>query len=445
MTNFDKWQHYTSGLSSPQNFIDWGFRYLICASLQRRVWMPSGEYNLYPNIYVPLVAEPGIGKGLVVRAVNSILTHHKLKEAHKVEGLSAEEAATMQAVVSADKELSRESINVGTNAEDPLLIPTASDAVTYEALIQAMARSYRRINYSEFSDKHGREIMKIYGHSSLAFCLEEMASLFRKNTESMVNFLIQAYDCGDKYEYRTKTAGIDRVLRLCMNFLAGTTPDFMNEVFDDGLLSQGFSSRAFFIYASKNRKYQARIPKLTPEQEKCREDLRAHVKELTKLYGAVHVDESTWEWFEKWYADQAVNPSKRASTSSKLKHYYSRKNIHVMKTAMAVHFGEKTDMHVTLDEFKQAIDILHEEEKTMHLALSFTGSNPLAKLSQKVLGLLGVAPRQYSEILIETFSFGTQKELDEVLEYLCKTEQVESKVIKDPDTQLETVIWRLKE
>ena len=441
MTNFEKWQQYTEGLSSPQNFIDWGYRYMIAASLQRRVWMPPEHMRCYPNMYVPLVGLPGIGKGNVIRAVSSILSYHKLDTAENDGKLSPEEHATMQAVVDADKKLSTEEINTGSNTEKPLLIPIASDAVTYEALIQCMARSYRRVNYTEFSEKHQKNMMKIYGHSSLCFCLEEMASLFRKNTESMVNFLIQAYDCGDKYEYRTKTAGIDRVLRLCLNFFAGTTPDFMQEVFDDRLLSQGFSSRSFFIYASKNRKNQFFIPPLTVEQTDARDHLIKHVKELTKLHGQVQVEPATLEWLQEWWDDYVKNPHKRASQSSKMQAYYARKNIHVMKVAMAHHFGESLSMHVPRSAFEYAMNVLHEEEKTMHLALSFTGTNPLSRLATKVLELVRTGKRTYSDLLIECFSIGSEKEINEVLDYLSKTSQIEGKPEKDEDTGLEVLYY----
>ena len=445
MTNNARWNLYTDGLSSPENFIQWGFRYLIAASLQRRVWCPPEHRKCFPNMYNPLVGKPGIGKGNVIRSVNDILSFHKLDEtAVSNSQATQEEQAVMKAVVEADVKTSTEELNTGANTEKPLLIPIASDAVTYEALIQSMARSYRRINYSEFSEKHNRNMMKIYGHSSLAFCLEEMASLFRKNTESMVNFLIQAYDCGDKYEYRTKTSGIDRVLRLCLNFFAGTTPDFMQEVFDDRLLSQGFSSRSFFIYASKNRKSQFFIPALTEEQSGARTHLIEHVRKLTKLYGQVHIDNSTINWLEEWWNRYENDPSLRASNSGKLEAYYSRKNIHVMKVAMAIHFGETTEMHMPRERFEEAMDVLADEEKTMHLALAFTGSNPLSRLSGKVLELLRVERRVYADLLIECYSLGGRKELDEVIEYLSLTDQITSETMKDPDTNIETMYWRIK-
>lgn len=444
MTNKERWDAFTAGLSSPQNYCDWGFRYLIAAALQRRVWCPPEHRKCYPNMYVPLVGKAGIGKGNVIRSVNDILSYFKYDESAVSDKLTPEEQATMKAVIEADIKAATEDVNGTTAAEKPLLIPIASDAVTYEALIQSMARSYRRIDYPEWSDKHARHIMKIYGHSSLAFCLEEMASLFRKNTESMVNFLIQAYDCGEKYEYRTKTHGLDRVLRLCLNFFAGTTPDFMQEVFDDRLLSQGFSSRAFFIYASKNRRSQFFIPQLTPEQEKCREELRNHVKNLTKLHGQVQIEPSTIAWLEKWWHEYENDISKRASKSSKLDAYYSRKNIHVMKVAMSLHFAETLDMHIPKETFEQAMHILHEEEKTMHLALSFTGSNPQSRLSARVVELLKVGERSYTELLIECYSLGTRAELDEVLEYLVMTDQVKTEKKIDPDTNVEQMVWKAK-
>lgn len=444
MTNREQWNIYTDGLSSPQNFINWSFVYLISASLQRRVWIQSGESRLYPNTYTVLVGKPGIGKGIIIRYIQNILGHHKMSSTPLNAKLSPEEQTTLAAIVNADKIAGKESVNSGPSEDDPLLIPCGSDATTYEALIQQMAKSYRRKNFAEFSEKHGREIMKIYGHSSLAILLEEMASLFRKNTESMVNFALQAYDCGDKYEYRTKTAGIDRVLRLCLNFLAGTTPDFMQEVFDDRLLSQGFSSRAFFIYAAKNRKHQFFIPPITKEQEAAREILRKHVLSLTDLYGPVIIASEDIEWLEAWWTDYQEHPEKRASSSNKMEAYYARKNIHVMKVAMSLHFSESVSMHITRDKFEAAMHMLHEEEKTMHLALSFSGNNPQAKLAKKILEMLRQRDLEYSIILCDCFDHGSQRDIDEVLEYLAKTGQVETYKFTDEDTQNETLKWRMK-
>ena len=79
MTNFELWKEYTSGSASPDNYLDWGYRYLIAACLQRRVWLSASHAPCYPNIYPILVGRPGVGKGQCIRLVDDILRHHKLE------------------------------------------------------------------------------------------------------------------------------------------------------------------------------------------------------------------------------------------------------------------------------------------------------------------------------------------------------------------------------
>ena len=296
LTNFQKWRLYMDGFISPDSFIDWGFYYLISAALQRRVWLGPDHSRLYSNMYVILVADPGIGKGLVVKQIAELVKHHKLPDPnngslnkHLLEKAPTEvDRAAIEEVAKADYTAAQELEGGSTDKdgnkitrnkiyEKPLLFPVAADATTYEALVRSMSKAIRRINYKEFDEKVGKEIMKIYTHSSLCFCLEEISSLFRKRTEDLVHFLIQAYDCGD-YTYDTKTQGKDRVRKCCLNFFGGTTPGFMQTTFDDQLLTEGFASRCFFIFAAKNRKTTLWIPELTQAQKSAYSDLSRTLK-----------------------------------------------------------------------------------------------------------------------------------------------------------------------
>ena len=105
LTNFEKWRLYTDGLISPDNFIDFGWYFLISAALQRRVWTGPDHQRLYPNIYVIPVAEPGIGKGLVIKQVAELLKFHKLpdpKNNGHIKTLTEVDRAAMEAVAEAD-------------------------------------------------------------------------------------------------------------------------------------------------------------------------------------------------------------------------------------------------------------------------------------------------------------------------------------------------------
>lgn len=452
LTNFEKWKLFTESLSSPDNYITFGFYYLIAAALQRRVWIGPDHMRLYPNLYVILVGEPGMGKGIVIKPVTEILKFHKLKDPRNNRQVSQEDIEKVRAEIIAEEEYkSAQIFEGGTDNkgkpkqiyDKPLLFPVAADATTYEALVKALSQAIRRINYSRYDEKLGRNIMDIYSHSSLCFALEEISSLFRKRTEDLVHLLIQAYDCGD-YTYETKTQGKDRVKRCCLNFFGGTTPGFMQSTFDDQLLTEGFSSRTFFIFANKNRKDMFWIPDLRPDQKEAYADIVTHVEKLSTLYGRLEVKQEDWEWLEAWWK---IAKDKRANSSLKLNPYYSRKKAHVLKLATAIHFAESTEMVIERKSFQAAIDLLGAEELNMHFALSLDNSNPLANVTRKVLKYLwGNGMRTRKELAAEFWDSLPRRmdDLDEIISHLSSTGKILERREEHPITKAPTVYYEAR-
>ena len=450
ITNWDRWQSYTEGLSSPQSFIDWSWLYLVGAALQRRVWLGPPNQPCFANKYCILIGEPGIGKGLPIREVSAFLKHWKRKNALKLDEklLSKDQIQQLAlAAEAAEDEAQKHEFQgkaKGGELFEPLLFPVAADATTYEALVKAVGDSYMRLSYIAFSEKQQRDIIQHYGHSSLCFCLQELASLMRKRTEDTINYMLGLYDCPVDYEYDTKTQGKDRVRRGCLNMLAGTTPSFMQSTFDDKLADEGWNSRTFYVYAAKNRKNQFFIPPLTREQESHKEHLLDHIRKLASLYGVVKVDSETEKFLAEWWNDQENNKGKRANSSVKLKAYYSRRNIHVMKIAMAFHFGESTEMFIPLETFKKAIRFLEIEELNMHKAITMEGDNPVSKVSKKVLEMLTTGKKNWVDIYCETLRLGNKDQINEALDFLVETGQASLKIETDPDTEKSVTYWSLK-
>ena len=433
MTNFERWNLFMRDIPSPQGFIDFGFYYMISAALQRRVWVGDTQ-KLFPNQYCILTGRPGIGKGLVIKPVLEILKHHKLEMPNLTKSAAPVAPATKprnqdeKDVIDADPNVAaaiqaanyvagKQQLPRGNKAQEaPLVIPIAANATTYEALVQAMSRSVRRINYSEFDPTLGKNTTKIYTYCALAFCLEEISSLFRKKTEDVANFLITAYDCGD-YEYDTKTQGTDYVKKCCLNFFGGTTPTFMESTFNDKILTDGFSSRTWFIFESANRFNTLRIPRLTEEQLQAREAIVQHIGKLTKLYGEVQFTDEAFAFLDAWW--QEHDKKERPNTSSKLDYYYARKNIHVQKLAMAMHFGESTEMTIGIETCKHALATLAKIEGNMHHALCFEGKNPLAPVSNKIVRFVSKnGPQSTRNLLANFWDDVNQEDLNIVLNHL---------------------------
>lgn len=431
MTNKQKWLEYTNGLSSPQSYIDWGWRFIVAAALQRRVWYGEEHLPCYPNMYIVLYGDPGLGKSILLDQISDFLRHHKKKDFNPSKKDSSDQEKIIIEKIEQSNLESAEANMVkaksGGEKTDPPLFPYAPDATTYEALVDSMSGSFRRINYTKFL-LDGTSKLAVYGHCSMYFCLDELGSLFRKKADSVINYLLGLYGCPKEYEYKTKTAGEDRVLRGCLNFIAGTTPDFMEEVSNDKLIGNGFSARCYFICATKNRKNVSRPDALSPEQLQYKADLLTHIKELAKLYGEAKVDQETIEWIKKWWDEQEENKDMRPNKSPKMIPYYARKIIHLYKVAIAEHYGESTEMFIPLERFKEAAIILAKEEPMMHLALSCDAKNPLAKVTQKTFEYI-VKYKEVTKVDLIT-EFWDQlpmgnKSMDEILNHLIAMAKIE--------------------
>lgn len=444
LSNREKWDHLTDGLCSPQNYLDWSWRFIISASLQRRVWYGPEHLPLYPNLYLVLVGRAGVGKGVAITPVMEILKFWKQKDFLTQAAVPEDKVALIENANNEDAESTMLQLRKGGEKIDPPRFPYAPDATTYEKLVEDFAKSGRRIN-CYYPDNHVGTKPPIYFHCSMYFTLPELASLMRKRTDDTVNFLLGLYDCPLDYEYKTKTKESDRVRRGCLNLLAGTTPEFMETVFDANLINQGFSSRVFFIYANKNRKNVFSPPPLTEEQLGYKRDLLNHVKKLSSLYGKVYASEETEKWLVKWWDEQESNRGSRSNISPKLDPYYARKNIHLQKVAMAEHFSESTDMFIPQFRFEQAADILAKEEKNMHIALTFEGANPLGKLTDHVIEYLINRKKANLVDLVTEFWKNLpegRRSMEGVLEHLIGTGRIEA--VREEDQTTGNVVMNYK-
>lgn len=443
-SNFDKWCAYCNNLVSPWSFVEAGALFIATATLQRRVWLPPTNAPLYPNIYVIPTGDAGVGKGMIIKEVAKVLRYHKMenpniKNVNGVNGANKLDKEN-QAIVDNASEVNFERAEAEENnfglpvgggkkkerlsLEKPLCIPMAADDSTYEALVKALSKSLRYKDYPKFNPKTEKFEAGIYAHSSLAFNLEEISSIFKKNKDNVAKLFLNTYDCGD-YTYDTKTQGKDKIKNCCLNFMGGTTPTFLEEVFGSQLLTDGFASRTWFIFENESRDNGFFFKDWEKNQMIWWQDIVNHVGKLLNLYGEIKYGEGVREYLEEWWKE---NKFKRANDSSKLDSYYSRKKAHILKCAVARHFLESTEMVLPLWAVKWAIEWLYKIEKKMHLALGFGDTNPLTRASRKVISHLKKEGRQnYNAILIEVYPYlpKGKSDFDEVLEFLLMSKQIE--------------------
>ena len=423
MTNKERFFLYTRELPSPDMFIEFSFYYIITSALQRRVWLPPLHQPIYPNIYVILVGKPGVGKGRILSEVARFLKFYKRN--------AIKQTPPPNDILQAMKDAQDFMRNSGfghkepekKKREDDLLIPVAADSTTLQALILAMGKNTDAVSYK---DHNGQ--MKVYLHASTCFILEELSSLFHKHGDGVNKFLLNMYDCKD-YRYDNISRGMDEIKSPCLNLIAGTSPGYMQEVFKDSILTDGFASRTFYIYEFANRKAKNMTPELDQDQLMAKQELLLHIHKLTKLFGACTYGPGVVEFIESWWEKFPTAP--RANNSLKLESYYARKDLHVKKLAMAIHFSESTEKIIHLDSFHKAFELLEKAEKRMHHALAVGDRNPLSRGGKMILDYLANRPEQWihhKELLIELNADYREEEVGEILNYLKGTEQVQQRI-----------------
>lgn len=371
------------------------------------------------------MGKAGLGKGQIIAPVTDLLTYFRKyrdprasanmnRSAEQIKASAADTTAYMQVA----------GANPKVKEEGDLLLPMAPDGTTFQALMKRMAQScsFLAVTHPEYPS--GR-----YMHSSLYFMLEELSSLFHKHSEGVNKFLLKVYDNRD-YTNETMGRGLDVIKRPCLSMLGGTTPTYMQEVFKDGLLTDGFASRTIFIFEYANRGTANFVAaEHTIEQKVARVELLLHLHKLTKLFGMCSYEPEALKWLNEW--NHAFPTTPRVNSSLKLEGYYARKGLHLAKMAMAIHFSEKTDdMVITLDEILQAEKLLAYAEKKMHFALAFGDRNPLAKGAKAALAYMrGVNRRvELKELVMELNDNFRQEEVGEIMNYLKGTEAVECEI-----------------
>lgn len=352
MTNIEKWRVYTEKLISPDSFINFSFLFLISAALQRRVWLGDLDFKpVFPNIYLVLVGDPGVGKTLISDEIQKLLSYHELITT--IEHTNDEEKKNKKFV-----------------------FPRGADSTTFEKLIFEVSKSVRVCRHAG----------GVYTHTSMFFVLEELSSLVRKEQAQIMKFLLNAYDAGD-FIYESVGRGTDVIRRCCVSLLAGTTVDFMQEAFDTRLMAQGLTARCLFLFEELPRNRLWEIPPLGEEQKKIKLEFLDYLLALNKCYGKVHFTAEANEYLRHWWE----NPAYRvANTSPKLQNYYSKKNMLVKKLCLCMKMSEDMDVShpIELSVCERILHMLSGVEEKMHLALNFAPKNILSPVAKSIYGYL---------------------------------------------------------
>lgn len=349
---------------SPETMILWSGLLTLSSVLKRKVKIPKklmGGYDIYPNVYIIFVAPPGV--------------------------------ARKSTTVGRAETLLREVDNV----------QLASTAVSASKLV------------ADLSDT-------IDG--CLTILPSELGTFMNVSNEEMYDLLTDLFDNKEMYTYSTRMHGLEVVQKPCINFLAATTPRWVEQQMPLHVIGGGFASRVIFIFEDAPRKRQLYYNIDEKQVKMMKEALVIDLKHIASLEGEFkHDSKDTRKKIETWYQELDVVA---ASAGPGVEGYFNRKHIHVHKLMMLLSVAESDKLVLTLEHFEKALVILEAIEAKMPHALVYAGQNPLAEMTWQVWDYIKAGGTVRERDVIKRFHVDLGSDgLSEVLGTLIRTGVIE--------------------
>lgn len=301
----------TENISSPEIFRKWGAIAAIAGALERKVWVRTLGSNLYPNLYVVLVASPGVGKSEVTWRVRDLWK--------KLEGYYV-----------------------------------ASSSVTKASLMDELAQANRRwITHNPENP--------VDHFNSLLLCINELGVLLPAYENEFMNSLTDLWDCKDYSETRrTRKNEPISIEKTQLNMFAACTPSYLMHLLPEGAWDQGFISRTILVFSGEMQKRSlfADYSADTTQQEFLQEQLGA----LSTLWGEMRFTEEAAELIDHFHM---VAGDETKPAHPKLYSYAVRRTAHLLKLTMVASASRSNDLIIEAQDYRRAFDWLIEVERYM--------------------------------------------------------------------------------
>lgn len=341
----EAYQDFTRETESAPLFHKWVGISMLAAALRKKTWLSLGRIKIFPNLYVVLVAEPGIAR-------------------------------------------KTQSISYGSSILNEVSsIITSADAITKEALLQDLESSAVDEQMPDTT---------IFRHSSLNIISKEFESFLGQKQENtkMLVLLTDLYDSQElPWKYRTKNSGSSTVPSVFLNILGATTPDSLASCLPPSAIGGGLTSRIIFVWSSAKTK-KIPFPEMTPELEQLKQDLIHDLTIISRVVGNYSFAPDAMEYWKNWYLSYDETSPRRICKDPSFNGWYSRKPMFINKLSIILTAAKTNELIIKQEVIENAIALLEEAESTMGQTFCAIGKSEFAAETDLLMGII----RQYNFI-----------------------------------------------
>lgn len=319
----------------------------LAGALRRRVWIDQRYFCWYPNLYVILVAPPGIVSKSTTAEVGMDLLR-------QVPG-----------------------IHFGPSV------------VTWQSLVKSFADAGEGFAVGETN-----HIM-----SPLTISSSEFGNLLNPQDKDMVDMLVNLWD-GKSFVKATKMSGTDEVINPWINIIAATTPDWIAGSFPEYMVGGGFTSRCLFCYAEAKARYIPYPSLVTPANIETQKSNLIHDLEYiaVNIAGEYQLSPEAITWGSAWY-ERHYQVDSKAMDPSRFGGYISRKQTQAHKIAMVLAASRRDGLTIEREDLETAVEMLTDLEPDMHMVFDKIGMTKEAVQAQRLTALIHQRGRiPYTEV-----------------------------------------------
>lgn len=306
----------TEGALSPDLFRRWSAIALVAGALERRVWVKIGRRITFPNLYILLVAPPGVGKYII-------------EEVRELWSAAAEPGTRVPA------------------------FKVAPDSMTRASIMDTLGAA---------KGTTPLHVHPMQMYHSLLVAAEEFAVLLPSYDLDFIGVLNKIFNNPPDYKEKRRTGSV-RELNIefpQLNLLGGAQPGWLGSVFPEEAWSTGLTSRMLMVFSPETPlKDMFADP---GDQVEQRALILDRLGAMSQLYGPVKLTEGAERRMGAWH----LTGGPPAPSHSKLAHYNRRRTtLHMPKLALVSAISRTGKRVIELVDVERAIHWLLEAETLM--------------------------------------------------------------------------------
>jgi hypothetical protein len=369
---------------APDNILLWSGVSAIAGALGRKCWIDQLTFKWFPNMYVVIVAPPGV----VAKTTAAEVSMRLLR---KVDG-----------------------VFFGPNF------------TTWQALVEAFEEAKQVVEYAP-----GEAVET----SSLTIVSGEFGNLISTEDRQMMDLLNTLWDCG-AVDKATKKDGVERVDHPFLNMIACTTPSWISGNFPAYMIDGGLVSRIIWVYADAKRECIAYPSNISEERQNEIKTMRRYLVDdlgaIARLEGQFRLTPDAIRWGTDWYREHC-RAHEKGRDDSRLGGFHARKQGHIHKLAMVLSASRGGSLTITREDLQRAEKEVSSLESTLLQIFDRIGrsetSNVAERLADYILRSGDKGVSQEKAYFYIRGSIQGPREFDEMLKGLKKSGVLQVKVI----------------